>query len=349
MDAEHAAHEELRPKGRPLAAPRDRAGQDEARQHEEKLHGALPVQQHRQGTLRDRHPQVGRHHLRVEDVPEDDDQRCEPTQSVERGLVGGTLRHGGRVWHRAALRPCAHAAAFGIGRSPRSAGPAEKAGVMSAPNLLSVIVPAYDEAARIPATLRAISDHFANAPHPVELIVVDDGSRDDTAAVVRETAAQLALPLRLLCYAPNRGKGFALKVGFAASRGDRMLFSDADLSTPIEEADRFLAELDRGADVAIGSRKSARAQIAPKATGSPPASAPRRRRSPHCCRRRPPPAARPATRARRRSRAPPPSAAAPHRPRRCRRPPACRSRASRCARRGAAPPRRARCRTPHRR
>jgi dolichyl-phosphate beta-glucosyltransferase len=132
---------------------------------------------------------------------------------------------------------------------------------MSAPNLLSVIVPAYDEAARIPATLRAISDHFANAPHPVELIVVDDGSRDETAAVVRETAAQLALPLRLLRYAPNRGKGFALKVGFAASRGDRVLFSDADLSTPIEEADRFLAELDRGADAAIGSRKSARAQI----------------------------------------------------------------------------------------
>lgn len=126
---------------------------------------------------------------------------------------------------------------------------------------LSVIVPAYNEAARIPTTLAAIAAHFADAPFPVELIVVDDGSRDATADVVRAAAASLAIPLRLLRYAPNRGKGFALKVGFAASRGARLLFSDADLSTPIEEADRFLAELDAGADAAIGSRKSARAQI----------------------------------------------------------------------------------------
>ena len=132
---------------------------------------------------------------------------------------------------------------------------------MNAPTLLTVIVPAFNEASRITATLHAISDHFARAPFPIELIVVDDGSRDDTATVVRDAAARLAVPLRLLRYAPNRGKGFALKVGFAASRGDRVLFSDADLSTPIEESDRFLAELDRGADAAIGSRKSARARI----------------------------------------------------------------------------------------
>lgn len=126
---------------------------------------------------------------------------------------------------------------------------------------LSVVVPAYNEARRIPATLRAISDHFAAAPYTVELLVVDDGSSDDTEAVVRALAPSLALPLRLLRYAPNRGKGFALKVGFAASRGDRVLFSDADLSTPITEADRLLAELDRGFDVVIGSRKRAKAQI----------------------------------------------------------------------------------------
>jgi len=132
---------------------------------------------------------------------------------------------------------------------------------MSAPALLSVVVPAYNEGARIPATLRAISDHFASAPFPVELIVVDDGSRDDTCAVVRAIAPQLSVPVTLLRYAPNRGKGHALKVGFAATKGDRILFSDADLSTPIDEADRFLAALDAGADVAIGSRKSARARI----------------------------------------------------------------------------------------
>ena len=126
---------------------------------------------------------------------------------------------------------------------------------------LSVIVPAFDESLRIATTLRAIDAHFAVRANAVELIVVDDGSRDDTAGVVRELAPSLALPLVLLRYAPNRGKGFALKVGFAASRGARVLFSDADLSTPIEEADALLAELERGFDVAIGSRKRARARV----------------------------------------------------------------------------------------
>jgi dolichyl-phosphate beta-glucosyltransferase len=131
---------------------------------------------------------------------------------------------------------------------------------MNDPGSLSIVVPAYDEAARILATLRAISDHFAAHPAPIELIVVDDGSRDATSEVVRTAAPSLALPIRLLRYAPNRGKGFALKVGFAASRGARVLFSDADLSTPIEEADRLLAELDRS-DTAIGSRKRAQARV----------------------------------------------------------------------------------------
>jgi dolichyl-phosphate beta-glucosyltransferase len=78
---------------------------------------------------------------------------------------------------------------------------------------------------------------------------------------VRALAPSLALPLRLLRYTPNRGKGFALKVGFAASRGDLVLFTDADLSTPIGEADRLLAALGQGADIVIGSRKRAKAHI----------------------------------------------------------------------------------------
>jgi dolichyl-phosphate beta-glucosyltransferase len=128
---------------------------------------------------------------------------------------------------------------------------------MSGPPRLTIVVPAYNEAQRIPDTLRAIARHFGPGGDGVELVVVDDGSRDDTAAVVRALAPGLGLPLRLLHYAPNAGKGFALKVGFAASRGERVLFTDADLSTPIEEADRLLAELDRGADVVIGSRRLA--------------------------------------------------------------------------------------------
>ena len=127
--------------------------------------------------------------------------------------------------------------------------------------VLSIVVPAWNEAKRIETTLLAISRHFAAQADACELIVVDDGSRDETAAVVRALAPALALPLTVLRYAPNRGKGFALKVGFAATRGARVLFSDADLSTPIEEADALLAALDAGADVAIGSRKRARAQI----------------------------------------------------------------------------------------
>lgn len=132
---------------------------------------------------------------------------------------------------------------------------------MSAAPELSIVVPAWNEAKRIEATLLAIARHFAARAEACELIVVDDGSRDETAAVVCALAPALALPLTLLRYAPNRGKGFALKVGFAATRGARILFSDADLSTPIEEAEALLAALDAGADVAIGSRKRARAQI----------------------------------------------------------------------------------------
>lgn len=126
---------------------------------------------------------------------------------------------------------------------------------------LSVVVPAFDEAERIEATLRAISRHLAARRSASELIVVDDGSSDATALRVRALAPALAVPLQLLRYEPNRGKGFALKVGFAATRGARILFSDADLSTPIEEADALLAALDAGADVAIGSRKHARAVV----------------------------------------------------------------------------------------
>lgn len=132
---------------------------------------------------------------------------------------------------------------------------------MSAEPYLSIVVPAFDEALRISSTLRAIAAHFLRASFDVELIVVDDGSRDDTVAVVQALAPELGLPLHLLSYPDNRGKGFALKAGFAASRGDRVLFCDADLSTPIEEADRLLTRLDDGFDVVIGSRKGDHAQI----------------------------------------------------------------------------------------
>jgi dolichyl-phosphate beta-glucosyltransferase len=126
---------------------------------------------------------------------------------------------------------------------------------------LSVIVPAYNEAGRIGAPLRAIADWLARQPFTSEIVIVDDGSLDRTADVVREAGVSLPVPLRLVAYAPNRGKGYALRAGFAAARGERLLFTDADLSTPIEEAPRLLAALDDGADLAIGSRKTPGATV----------------------------------------------------------------------------------------
>ena len=125
---------------------------------------------------------------------------------------------------------------------------------------LSVVVPAYNEADRIAGPLREIGDWLASLGDS-ELIVVDDGSSDGTAELVARLARELTVPVRVLRHSPNRGKGFALKAGFAASRGRRVLFTDADLSTPLAEASRLLARVDAGADVVIGSRKTAGSYI----------------------------------------------------------------------------------------
>ncbi|MEE2663380.1 MAG: dolichyl-phosphate beta-glucosyltransferase [Myxococcota bacterium] len=126
---------------------------------------------------------------------------------------------------------------------------------------LSVVVPAYREAERISDSLRQIDAYLAARASGAEIVVVDDGSSDDTANVVREIARGLVTPLRLLISQRNRGKGHALKLGFAASRGARILFTDADLSTPIECADAVLAPLDEGFDLVLGSRKMEGARL----------------------------------------------------------------------------------------
>jgi dolichyl-phosphate beta-glucosyltransferase len=126
---------------------------------------------------------------------------------------------------------------------------------------LTVIVPAFNEAQRIASPLREIAAYLAGRPYSTEIVVVDDGSSDGTAMVVREVAGTIDVPLVLVRYPRNLGKGGALKAGFAASRGEQVLFTDADLSTPIVETEGFLRALADGADVAIGSRKRAGAQI----------------------------------------------------------------------------------------
>ena len=120
---------------------------------------------------------------------------------------------------------------------------------------LSVIIPAYNEERRIGSTLERIIQYLSQKPWSWEILVVIDGSRDSTAEVVR-TAGAGAGPeqLRILDNDVNRGKGFCVRRGMLESRGAFRLFSDADLSTPIEEVDRLLEALEAGHDVAIASR-----------------------------------------------------------------------------------------------
>lgn len=119
--------------------------------------------------------------------------------------------------------------------------------------LLSVIVPAYNEEARLGATLKRMLAYFDTQPYEVEILVADDGSSDGTPGVV-ETIAATRPQVHLLRYTPNRGKGYAVRYGVLRARGERVLFSDADLATPIEEVEKLLAKMDAGYDVAIGSR-----------------------------------------------------------------------------------------------
>jgi len=121
------------------------------------------------------------------------------------------------------------------------------------PLTLSIVLPAYNEAARIGASLDKITDYAQHHAWTVEVTVVNDGSTDNTADIVRQYAAQHPW-LRLIENPGNRGKGFSVRNGMLHARGDILLFSDADLSSPIEEADKLIAAIQAGADVAIGSR-----------------------------------------------------------------------------------------------
>lgn len=121
---------------------------------------------------------------------------------------------------------------------------------------LSIVVPAYNEAQRI---VTAIDDIVANMPLSVgtawELIVVDDGSQDRTADVVREISDKVP-SLRLLQHAANQGKGAAVRTGVLAAKGRFVMFADADGATPFSEADKLLQAVREGADLAVGTRIS---------------------------------------------------------------------------------------------
>jgi dolichyl-phosphate beta-glucosyltransferase len=116
---------------------------------------------------------------------------------------------------------------------------------------LSVVIPAYNEAARLPPTLRRICGYLRSTGVPFEIVVVDDGSSDRTADVVESEADPV---VRVVRGGANRGKGYAVRTGMLRATGALRLMTDADLSTPIEDLAALRARLDAGYDVAIGSR-----------------------------------------------------------------------------------------------
>jgi glycosyltransferase involved in cell wall biosynthesis len=119
---------------------------------------------------------------------------------------------------------------------------------------LSIIIPAYNEGRRLPKTLDAIGAFLTASPLRAEIIVVDDGSTDATAQLAASFRDGYS-SLRLVSNGKNRGKGFSVRHGMLEARGEFALFTDADLSTPIEEANKLLAALrDQEYDAAIGSR-----------------------------------------------------------------------------------------------
>jgi dolichyl-phosphate beta-glucosyltransferase len=120
---------------------------------------------------------------------------------------------------------------------------------------LSVIIPAYNEGKRLPKTLRQASEYLQAQPYASEILVVDDGSSDETGSVVSDWPGN-AVSLRLLRHADgkNHGKGAATRLGMLAAQGAFRLFMDADNSTSLDQISRFWPYFDQGYEVVIGSR-----------------------------------------------------------------------------------------------
>ncbi|HKP70218.1 MAG TPA: dolichyl-phosphate beta-glucosyltransferase [Pyrinomonadaceae bacterium] len=121
---------------------------------------------------------------------------------------------------------------------------------------ISIVIPAFEEEARVGDSIKKILSYVSNRGLAAELIVVDDGSRDSTAGTAEKAFREFSsIPTRVIRYEQNRGKGFAVKTGLQASVADTALFSDADLSTPIEEMSKLIDPIQNGDyDVTFGSR-----------------------------------------------------------------------------------------------
>lgn len=119
--------------------------------------------------------------------------------------------------------------------------------------LLSIIVPAYNEAARLPKTLPQIADFILEQPYRAELLIINNNSSDDTRAIACDFASEF--PFVRVLDEPNQGKGAAVRTGMLAANGDYLFMADADLSMPIGEISKFLPPVLDDYDVAIGSRE----------------------------------------------------------------------------------------------
>ena len=124
---------------------------------------------------------------------------------------------------------------------------------------LSIIIPSYNEELRLPATLEQTAAYLSASRHTAEVLVVDDGSNDRTAEVAESFRSRIPA-LRVVSNGVNRGKGFSVRHGIQEATGRIALFTDADLSAPIEEADKLISALEHY-DVAIGSRAVDRSLI----------------------------------------------------------------------------------------
>jgi dolichyl-phosphate beta-glucosyltransferase len=117
----------------------------------------------------------------------------------------------------------------------------------------SIVIPAYNEKARIGQTLELVLECVHSHNWNAEVLVVNDGSRDNTAAIIQEFAAKDPI-VRLINNPTNRGKGYSVRTGMLQAVGEIVMFTDADLSSPMEEAELLFAAIREGADIAIGSR-----------------------------------------------------------------------------------------------
>jgi len=126
---------------------------------------------------------------------------------------------------------------------------------------LSVVIPAYNEGKKLPHTLPKMYDYLKQQSYSWEILVVSDGSKDNTAQVVRDLSSQIE-NLRLIDNKENHGKGYVVKQGMLAAKGEYRLFTDADNSTSIDHVERMWSEFKKGHDVVIGSRDIEGAKLA---------------------------------------------------------------------------------------